>query len=155
MAFTLTTPVTGAAQTGFTSPTYTLTADTPPAGSGGKQWAVTALGGTQTGVTTHSIARPFTLSILPPKSWRTLEAVGSDGVIRNVPRNVTRVVGRVGCLPLAGQANQVAICRVSLEIPAGADTADSAQIRALVSATVGALSQQPAGLGDTLITGIL
>lgn len=155
MAFTLTSPITGAAQTGFTVPTYTLTADTPPAGLGGKQWAVTALGGTQIGVTSHTIARPFTVSIIPPKVWKTLEAVGNDGVVRNVPRNITRVIGRAGVLPLGGQANQIAVIRVSLEIPAGSDTTDSAQIRALLSATVGALSQQSAGLGDTLIAGIL
>lgn len=51
MTIALSSPVTGGAQTGFTSPTYTLTADTPPAGSGGKQYAATALGGTQAGVT--------------------------------------------------------------------------------------------------------
>lgn len=155
MPFNLTSPITGAAQTGFTAPTYTLTADNAPPGSGGKQWAVTALGGTQTGVTAHSIARPFTITVMPPKSWKTLEAVGNDGVIRTVPRNTVRVLGRIGCLPLAGQANQVAIFRGSLEIPAGADTADAAQIRALLSATIGALSQQSAGLGDSLISGIL
>lgn len=155
MAVNLTTPITGSAQTGFTAPTYTIVADNAPPGSGGRQWAVTALGGTQAGVTVSTIARPFTITVIPPKSLKTLEAVGVDGVIRNVPRNNWRVLGRAGVLPLAGQANQVAICRVSLEIPAGADTADPAQIRALISATVGALSQQSAGLGDTTVSGIL
>lgn len=59
MSFTLTSPITGAAQTGFTSPTYTLTSDLAP-DNNGKQVAVTALGGTQVGVTTHSVAAPFT-----------------------------------------------------------------------------------------------
>lgn len=45
MTMNLTTPLTGAAQTGFTAPTYTLTLDVNPA-QNAKQWAVTALGGT-------------------------------------------------------------------------------------------------------------
>jgi len=42
MTFALSSPVTGAAQTGLTSPTYTVTADTPP-DANAKQYAVTAL----------------------------------------------------------------------------------------------------------------
>lgn len=52
MTISLTTPVTGAAQTGLTSPTYTHVVDTPP-NAYTKQYAVTALGGTQTGVDVH------------------------------------------------------------------------------------------------------
>lgn len=37
----LTSPVTGSAQTGFTSPTYTITADKFP-GNNGVQYAITA-----------------------------------------------------------------------------------------------------------------
>ena len=62
MAISLTSPITGAAVTGLTSPTYTVAVDTPP-NTWSKQWAVTALGGTQTGVDTSSSAsRPFTLT---------------------------------------------------------------------------------------------
>jgi hypothetical protein len=42
MTIALTTPVTGTAQTGLTSPTYTVVADTPP-NAYSKQYAVTAL----------------------------------------------------------------------------------------------------------------
>ena len=45
MSIAVTSPITGQPQTGLTSPTYTVVADTAPAGNPGKQVAVTALGG--------------------------------------------------------------------------------------------------------------
>jgi len=153
MSISLTTPVTGGAQTGFTSPTYTITTDTPVQGAA-KSWVVSGLGGTQAGVTSHSIARPFTISWFPSKN-ATLPAPDANGIVRNVPRNVHQLIVRAGVLPLSGQANQVALARVRFEIPAGSDTADAAQIRALCSALVGVLNQNSAGYGDTLINGVV
>jgi hypothetical protein len=49
MSISVTSPITGGAQTGLTSPTYTVVTDTAPPGNPGKQVAVTALGGTQAG----------------------------------------------------------------------------------------------------------
>jgi len=152
MSITLTSPITGGAQTGFTSPTYTLAVDAPALGAA-KSWVVSALGGTQAGVTAHSIARPFTISWFPSRNT-TLPVPDANGVVRNVPRNVHQLIVRDGVLPLAGQANQVALARIRFEIPAGADTADAAQIRAMVSLLVGALTQLSSGLGDTLINGV-
>jgi hypothetical protein len=43
---------------------------------------------------------------------------------------------------------------VRIGIPAGAESADPANIRALASLTEGAIWQLVAGLGDTLVTGI-
>jgi hypothetical protein len=51
-------PITGSAITGLTSPTYTLTADNPP-DSNSKAYVVTSLGGTQTGVVAHSNMMPM------------------------------------------------------------------------------------------------
>jgi hypothetical protein len=70
MSFAPTSPVTGAAQSGLTAPTYTLTADVAPA-QNAKQYAVTALGGTQTGVISHSVAAPFTLAMFRQTGERT------------------------------------------------------------------------------------
>lgn len=50
MTWSPSSPLTGASQSDLTSPTYTLTSDVAP-NSNGEQAAVTALGGTQTGVT--------------------------------------------------------------------------------------------------------
>jgi hypothetical protein len=67
MSFSLTSPITGGAQTGFTSPTYTIAVDSSPNGQAGKQYAVTAIGGTQTGVdTSSSPSNPFTVNLVRP-----------------------------------------------------------------------------------------
>jgi len=154
MSINPTSPVTGGAQTGFTAPTYTLTADQNPAVNG-KQWAVTALGGTQTGVDTHSVSKPFTISVFKPANVRTLPAAGPNGVIRNIPKNTTKVIVRKGAVPATGQIPEVAILTLKMDIPAGADTFEPEEIRAAISLLIGTLNQQSAGVGDTLVTAIL
>lgn len=155
MAYAPSSPVTGSAQTGFTSPTYTITADASPNGSNGKQYAVTALGGTQTGVVTHTASIPFLINFVRPVVMRILSAVGLDGVLRNVPKNRWKLVTVKGVTPLAGQSPVNMLITTTFEVPAGADSADSANVRAAVSAHIGALYQQSAGVGDSLVSGIL
>lgn len=155
MAISLTTPVTGGAQTGLTSPTYTLTTDIAP-NSLGKQWAVTALGGTQTGVTTHSVAAPFTVSVFRPAAFKQLgKANPTTGVIGNVPKNQWKFIFRKGVLPLAGQPYQISQITVLWDVPAGSDLADPANLRALMSLVVGSLTQVSAGTGDTAVSGVM
>jgi len=155
MSFAPSTPVTGAAQTGFTAPTYTISADTAP-DVNGKQYAVTALGGTQTGVTVHSVSSPFTFTFWRPKSFKALGPVDpTTGQLRNVPMNVWKAIIRKGVTPLAGQSFRNAMITVTTEIPAGSDTADAANIRALYSFTIGVLSQQASGIGDTVVSGVM
>jgi hypothetical protein len=156
MSFTLTTPVTGGAQTGLTTPTYTIAADTAPT-SAGKQYAVTALGGTQTGVdATSSPSRPFTITLQRPPTLRQLSAVDPvTGVLRSVPVNQYSILVRKGVTPLAGQAAALMSARLLLNIPAGADTADAANIRAALSLLIGSLNQISASIGDTCVTGVI
>jgi hypothetical protein len=155
MTFSLSSPITGTAQTGLTTPTYTLTTDTPP-DSNAKQSVVTALGGTQTGVTAHSVAAPFTIAMWRPKAFQALSPVDAlTGVLKRVPTNTYKVITRKGVLPLAGQSFKNLVISTVIEVPAGADTADPANIRAALSAHIGALSQQSAGVGDVTVQGIL
>jgi len=155
MSFAPTSPITGAAQTGLTSPTYTHVADVAP-DINGKQVAVTALGGTQTGATVHSVASPFTLTFVRPKTFKALGKPNpSTGLIMSVPRNVWKFIGRKGVLPLAGQPFANMLITMSIEVPAGADTADATNIRAALSAYLGTLAQQSAGIGDTIVGGVL
>lgn len=155
MAVSLTSPVTGSAQTGLTSPTYTLSVDTAP-DSNGKQWAVTALGGTQTGVSAHSVASPFTVTFWRPKVLRSLGNPNPvTGVIANVPKNTYKLITRKGVTPLAGQPTQVMVITTTVDVPAGADLADSEDIRAALSAHFGSLTQASAGIGDTTINGVM
>lgn len=156
MSISWTSPVTGSAQTGLTSPTYTISQDTAPPGNPGKQQAVTALGGTQTGVTTHSVAFPFTSNFTRPAVLKVLGAPNPvTGVIANVPTNTYKLITRKGVLPLAGQPGRVMNITTTIDVPAGADTADAANVRAALSMHIGSLTQQSAGLGDLTIAGIL
>lgn len=156
MGIALTTPIAGAAQTGFTGHSFNWISDRAPAGVTGIQVAITSGSGTMAGVTFHSVASPFTVTFSRPSVLRTLGQPSlSTGIIGNVPTNTYKVMGRKGLLPLAGQPLKVGSCTITLEVPAGSDTADPANIRALISATVGALVQQCAGFGDTAIQGVL
>lgn len=156
MTISWTSPITGAAQTGFTSPTYTTVTDTAPSGNPGKQVAVTALGGTQAGVTVHSVASPFTINITRPSNLRVLGNPNPvTGIVASVPSNTYKVITRKGVLPLAGQPMKVMSCITSVDVPAGSDTADAPNVRGALSAHFGAIAQQSAGFGDLTINGVL
>jgi len=150
-----TSPLTGAAQTGFTSPTYTLSSDVAP-DSNGIQHAVTALGGTQTGVDAHSVSKPFTLTWVRPKVFKPLGRLHPvTGVLTQVPRNVWKLITRKGVTPLSGQADVTMLVTTTIEVPAGADTADAENIRAALSAHFGLIADQTDTLGDSSISGVL
>lgn len=153
--WSLTSPVTGGAQTGLTSPTYTLTTDVAQ-DVNGKQYAVTALGGTQTGVRTHAVSDPFTISFYRPKSPKALPAPNAvTGKYGNVGYNDYTCVARKGVNFAANNAPLTMVHRGGFSVPAGADAYDAVNVRALVSLVIGAYSQTSAGIGDTLVTGIL
>ena len=155
MTVNITSPVTGAAQTGFISPTYTHVTDTAP-DSNGKQVAVTALGGTQTGVTVSSVSSPFTTTFVRPKVLRALSVVDPvTGVLRSIPRNEYHLITRKGAIPLAGQAATTAQARTTMSVPAGTDAASPAEIRAMLSMHFGVIAQQSAGIGDTVVSGVM
>lgn len=139
----LSSPFNGATATGYlTSPTYTVTADMAPS-SNGKQYAVTALGGTQTGVDVSSTGKPFTLTLFKPAVTKTLPAVNPvTGVLPAVPRNVFKLVVRKGMLPLANQAPLIGIVDVSISIPAGCADYAPNEVAALLSSAIGALTNQ-------------
>lgn len=155
MAFSPTSPITGAAQTGFTTPTYTFVDDVAP-DSNGKQKAVTAVGGTQAGVTVHSVAAPFTLTFIRPKAFKALgQPNPTTGRIASVPRNSYKLITRKGMLVLAGQPFQNMNITTVIDVPAGSDVADAANIRAALSAHIGTLTQAAAGIGDTTVSGVM
>jgi hypothetical protein len=155
MAYSLTSPITGAAQTGFTAPTYTHITDIAP-DNNGKQNAVTALGGTQTGVTTHSVASPFTITMSRPRVFKSLGKPNPvTGLVNSVPMNVYKLLTRKGVSPLVNQPYATMIIRTEIQVPAGSDTYDAANVRAALAAHGGALAQQSAGIGDSAVSGVL
>lgn len=156
MAFGPTSPVTGAPQTGLTSPTYTLTSDAFGGNKPSEQYAITALGGTQTGVAAHSVSLPFTLTMERPAQFRQLGTPNPvTGVIGSVPMNVYKIRVRKGVSVDSTQPNKIAQAEIKLSIPAGSDSEDAVSIRAMVSCLFGAVYQDSAGIGDTLIDGVL
>jgi len=155
MSFGPSSPVTGGAQTGLTSPTYTITADTPPNASS-EQYAVTALGGTQTGVSAHSVSNPFTITMERPANFRQIGTANpSTGVISNIPNNVYKLRVRKGVEPASGQPIRNVIAELKVSVPAGADENDAVSVRAAMSLLAGALWSNSSGIGDVLIDGIL
>lgn len=155
MSLTITGAITGSAQTGFTTPGYTAIADTPP-DVNSKQAVVTALTGTQAGVTAHSVSSPFTFTATRPKQLAVLGKPNPvTGLIANVPRNTYKFLTRKGVLPLAGQPQQVLLIRTEIQVPAGADSVDIANVRAALSMHIGELTVNSAGIGDTANNAVL
>lgn len=155
MAITIPGSITGGAQTGFTTPGYTTSADVA-ADVNGKQSAVTATTGTQAGVRTHSISDPFLVSYYRPKSPRTLGSPNAvTGKYASVPKNVHTFNIKKGVNFAANNAPEIMDIRCEIRVPAGSDAYDAANVRAALSAFIGALQTMSAGMGDTLATGIL
>lgn len=155
MSFAPDSSITGAAQTGLTAPTYTNVADVAPDATG-KQIAVSALGGTQSGVRVHSASDPFTGTMFRPKSFKALGVPNpATGFIDRVGKNKWKIIVRKGVLPAVDQPAQVMLCTLEIDVPAGSDTYDAANVRACISFLIGLLNEQSAGIGDSLVTGVL
>lgn len=155
MSFNPSSPVTGGAQTGFTSPTYTLSID-QAVSVFSKQYYVSALGGTQAGVTVHSASLPFTVSAFRPPNISVLGAANPvTGVIRNVPKNKYKWKVRKGVYPAANQAIELSEMTLMWDIPAGSDSYDAANLKAQCSLMIGILTQLSAEIGNTALTGVL
>lgn len=155
MAFAPASPVTGAAVTGFTSPTYTLTTDVAP-NINGKQYAISALGGTQANVDVNSVSKPFTLSFFRPQTLKTLPSASpTTGIIKNVPTNTYKLITRKGATPAANQANQVCRITTTIEVFAGVDTYEPEEVKAMLSLHFGVGYESAGDIADTVITGVL
>lgn len=155
MTITVTSPVTGSAQTGFTSPTYTVVTDSPP-NAYSKQYAVTALGGTQALVDVHGASKPFTVTFSRPQQVRSAPVANPvTGVMGPSPRNVYTVLTRKGAIPGVNQNPQIMTIRTEVSVVAGSDLLEPEDVRAALSLHIGALNQQSAGFGDTIVSNLL
>jgi len=153
--FSPSSPLTGAAVSGLTSPTYTLTQDVAP-NINGKQYAVTALGGTQTNVDVNTVSKPFTLTFFRPAQLKVLpQANPVTGVIKNVPINSYKLISRKGVAPAVNQPAIVARITTVIDVPAGSDSYEPEDLRALISAHFGMGWSQASGIADTVISGII
>jgi len=145
---------TGGAQTGFTSPTFTLVDDTSPAVNA-KQKTVSALGGTQGSATANTASSPFTATFYKPAVVKALPAPNPVTGLRGaIPNNQYRLIIRKGGFAAAG-VPVTAVIRVTFDIPAGMDSYSPDEVRSMTSFLVGLLTEASADLGDTLITAVL
>lgn len=155
MSFTPSSPITGAVVSGLTNPTYTLVTDVAPS-INGKQYAVSALGGTQTNVDINTVSKPFTMSFFRPAQLKVLpQANPVTGIVKNVPLNTYKLITRKGVQPAANQSLMVARITTIIEIPAGSDTYEPEELRAMISAHFGLGSAQASGIADTVISGVI
>lgn len=145
---------TGGAQANLTSPTYTYVTDVQPSPNS-RQYVVTTIGGTQTGVRTSTAGDPFTCRIkrepykaLPPANPVT----GSYG---NVPLNKTEWLFRKGLKIDSAGTIRVGNIRVIAELPAGCESNDSINIEALTSFFIGMMNEESSDIGESLKTGII
>ncbi len=155
MSFAPSSPVTGATVPGFTSPTYTILTDVAP-NINGKQYAVSAIGGTQAGVDVNSVSKPFTTTFFRPAQLKVLPSVNpTTGIVKSVPVNTYKLITRKGAVPYVNQQTQVARVTTVIEVPAGTDTYEPEEIKAMLSAHFGVAWAQSSGICDTVLTGVL
>lgn len=144
---------TGGAQTGFSSPAFTLVDDTAPAVNA-KQKAVSAVTGTGS-ATAHTMSKPFTATFFKPVAAKPLPAPNPvTGLYGAIPMNQYKLIIRKGGYAASG-VPATAVARLTLDVPAGMETYNGDEIRALVSFLVGLLNEESADITDTLITGVI
>lgn len=156
-----TSPVVGAAVTGFTSPTYTITEDVSPA-INARRFLVTGLGGTQANVETHSLSSPFFIDVTRPLQYKPLPRPNAlTGQFPAIPMNEFRVKAVKG-MTINGSitgatVESLGFAELRWRLPAGAElsTNDPEEIKALVSAFIGFLYQNPDAIVTLLTTGNL
>lgn len=146
--------ITGAAQTGFTSPTYTMVVDLAPDASS-RQWVVSALGGTQVDVRPHVAGDPFTATIRRGAYRALPNANPVNGSYGNVPMNRTEILVRKGMKIDAAGTIRTGNLRLIAELPAGSTISDAPNIRGLTSFLLGLLAEEAADLGDSLVSGVV
>lgn len=142
MSITPTNPVAGAAITGLTSPTFTLSSPSNLPDANAKQYTVTALGGTQTGVAVHSTSSAFRAIFWVPRIIKAIKAVVGVLTLQKVEYNTYAMVVDKGVTPFAGQPPANMKVSIKFEVPAGAETNDSNSVAACISLAGGLLSAE-------------
>lgn len=146
MPMSLGSSVSGASMPSLTTPGFTISG-MPTLVDGASAYAVTALTGTQTGVSSHSLAKPFTITFYQNLNVR----VAGNG---DVPLNTTRIVGRKGVVVDAAGTIRQASIEVKIKVPAGSEAFDGNSNESLLSMVIGSLAQASASIGNNIIKGL-
>lgn len=157
MAISPSSPITGSAITGLTSPTYTLTADNPP-DSNSKAWVITALGGTQTGVSVHKNEMPFRIVVRRPKQVKIPGArnLTNGQYVKSGKNNYEFLIVKGANVLDAFSSAQYEniLARLTVSVPAAIGN-DSEQLLAMMSLLGGFTTNILQGLTDTCQNSVL
>lgn len=156
MAINFPASIDGTAQTGgFTTPKFVTTIDQKPDVNAVQVAVLSTTGTLPASVTMHTVSSPFTLTYWRPKIFQILGRPDTlTGTINKVPINKHKIITRKGVLVATGQPARALVIRTEIDVPAGSETVDIANVRAALSAHFGALSNLSAGIGDTVNTGV-
>jgi hypothetical protein len=149
-------PVTGTSLSGLTTPTYTIVPDTAP-GLNGKQWAVSALGGTQTGVAPNSVGAPFTATYSRPTSFRTASdgVLSAQGIIADCPTNRFKRIVRKAVNVNDEGGSAIMWIETTYHVPVNSTIADPTGVKACMSFDGGLASQDYDDWFDAIHQGTL
>lgn len=152
MAFDISTSITGVVLNGFTTPGYSLTADSNPSPNS-RQAIVTALTGTQSGVRTHSPSDPFSITVSKPVVPVSYPRANAQGILGKAGRNKYTIYLRKGTIPLVGQAPQISDLKIETNVVSGSEVNDVANLAALYSAGAALLQREANNLLTAAKTG--
>lgn len=145
--------IAGSAAGTFSSPTFTQVDDTAPV-QNARQKTVTAVSGTGS-ATPNSVSNPFTATFYKPATAQRLPAPNPvTGLRGSIPNNQYKLVIRKGG-EVASGVPATAIARLTIDVPAGMDSYNPDEVRALVSYLIGLLDEESADLAETLLTGVV
>jgi len=147
----ITSPITGSAQTGFSSPSATIVRGAQKAN--GVDFAVTALSGMGSS-TSNTASSPFVVSVEKPVSIKTPK-VSAAGIVYSPGRNRHRIATLKGMAAIASFPSIPGIAETFIAVPAGAEEGDPNNIRAMISVHIGVLQQYSAALGDQVVSGVV
>jgi len=145
--------IAGTPLTGFATPVFTQVDDTPPVLSA-KQKTVTSMTGMGT-ATPNTAASPFTSTFHKPNPLKGLPAANPvTGLRASIPINQYKWIVRKGCFVSAGVPALIT-SRLLLDLPAGVESYNPDEVKALVAYLSGTLIEEINDLVDTLLTGTL
>lgn len=119
-----------------------------------KVFAVSAIGGTQTGVQKHTAEAPKQLMFRRPASYAQLGGYNQvSGKYSKVPKNVTRIIGKGSAQVVLNQWEIIPMT-LDIGIPAGSASYDAANVEASVMMFITGLYDQKEELCQAIIDGL-
>lgn len=161
MSLSVSTPISGSHQTGFTSPSFAVSQDNAVQVNA-RRWIVTSTTGAG-GVAGHTVSNPFMVQVSRPAVFKPaptyLGPIGPGGLAlyRGTGKNEYRVIVKKGTAVAEGLTGLIDV-DLTMRIPSGAEIAAPSDVRAALSLLGGFIANETtnsAGLGDMLIQGTL